>query len=89
MLFVIILDDISRIGRVFDNHLHSSIKKLFPVLAETSQSVYLKYSLFLLLHSTSLYNHDCLIYIHVFYIIHKSILRLYNINLLLMISKIL
>ena len=86
VFFVIILDDISWSDRVFNNDLHRSIKKLFPALTVTSQSLYLGYDLLLLFHFASLYNHDWLIYIHVFFIIHKSILSSYNINRLLMIS---
>ncbi len=86
VFFVIILDDISGNNRVLDNDLHSSIKKLFPALAVTSQSLYLGHDLLLLFHFASLYNHDWLIYIHVFFIIHKSILSSYNINHLLIIS---
>lgn len=50
VLFVVVLDDVSRSYRVFSNNLNGSVKKLFPALAVTLQPVYFRNDLLLLLH---------------------------------------
>ena len=51
VLFVIVLDDVSRSYRVFSNNLNGSVKKLFPALTVTLQPVYFRHDLLFLLHS--------------------------------------